>query len=93
MRLTGHPHSVVWPSRVTRAVCVVVCCLFRLSEAALEALAHRNDEEEADSGRRSKRAKACADPVAIKTARMRQGLLVLMVRTPAHNLGRMHWAP
>lgn len=61
-------------------------CLFRLSEPALKALAHRNDEEEADSARRSKRAKACADAVAIKAARMRQGLLVLMVRTPAHNL-------
>lgn len=57
----------------------------RLPEAVLKGLAHRGEGQEEDSrqqqqrqGRSSGRV-ACDDPAAIKTARMRQGLLVLMV--------------
>lgn len=58
----------------------------------LKALAHSRDEEEQEvnSGRRSKQAAAppavCADPAAIKAARMRQGLLVLVVSIEQHML-------
>jgi hypothetical protein len=47
-------------------------------------LAHRHEDEEVTSVRgssgSSSRAAVCDDPAAIKAARIRQGLLVLMVR-------------
>jgi hypothetical protein len=59
----------------------------RLPEAALRALAHRGEgDDEASSGRRgasssSSRRLVVQDEGAIKAARVRQALLVLMVRS------------
>lgn len=59
-----------------------MCC--RLPEVVLKSLAHRHEDEEVTSVRgssgSSSRAAVCDDPAAIKAARIRQGLLVLMVR-------------
>lgn len=70
--------------------CACDCIACRLPDSVLRALAHKHSEAGQEvtslrgrsSGQRSSRAArpaACGDPSAVKAARMRQALLVLMV--------------
>jgi hypothetical protein len=78
----AHKLPKLWCDAVT-VCCAGVCVSCRLPESVLKSLAHRHEDEEVTSIRgssgSSNRAAVCDDPAAIKAARIRQGLLVLMV--------------